>query len=224
MDEPLTSRSPWDSSREVWTGRADDEAAIAAAASAAATAFPQWSRAHDERRERLQRLAQVIAGSQEEIVALLVREAGKTIADARAEAELLGRKITISLEQGLARTPTTLPTSDAPGVVWRPRGVAVVLGPFNFPLHLLHGLAVPALAVGATVVAKPSERCPAVGELYRRLLAAAGLADVARIVQGGAAQASGPVSESKVEPDVSEARDEATPEPKKTKGKRKPRS
>ena len=41
--------------------------------------------------------------------------------------------------------------------------------------------------------------------------------------QGGAAQASGPISEAKPEPDVTEARDEAAPEPKKTKGKRKQR-
>ena len=38
--------------------------------------------------------------------------------------------------------------------------------------------------------------------------------------QGGAAQASGPISESKAEPDVSEARDEGKPEPKKSKRKR----
>ena len=38
--------------------------------------------------------------------------------------------------------------------------------------------------------------------------------------QGGAAQASGPVSEAKAEPDVTDARDEAKPEPK-TKAKRK---
>jgi succinylglutamic semialdehyde dehydrogenase len=189
MDIPLSSRSPWDSAQEVWAGRMADAAAITAAVALAAASFPRWSLAHDERRAALQRLAQVIAASQAEIIDLLVHEAGKTLIDARAEAELLERKITITLDQGLARTPSALPSGDAPGVVWRPRGVAAVLGPFNFPLHLLHGLVVPALAVGATVVAKPSERCPALGALYHRLLAAAGLAGVAQIIQGGATQA-----------------------------------
>ncbi len=64
-----------------------------------------------------------------------------------------------------------------------------MLGPFNFPLHLLHGLVVPALAVGCTVVAKPSERCPGLGELYRACVGAAGLGQVCRIVQGGHATA-----------------------------------
>ncbi|MEK7412898.1 MAG: aldehyde dehydrogenase family protein, partial [Planctomycetota bacterium] len=112
---------------------------------------------------------------------LLVREAGKTRADAEAEADLLPKKITLTIEQALART--TAPAGSA--ITWRPRGVATIIGPYNFPLHLLHGLVVPALAVGCTVIAKPSERCPALGELYRQLLVRAGLDSVCRVVQGG---------------------------------------
>jgi len=63
--------------------------------------------------------------------------------------------------------------------------VLAVLGPFNFPLHLLHGLVVPALAVGCPVVAKVSEHCPALGECYAACLDEAGLGEVVRIVQGG---------------------------------------
>lgn len=187
----LISHSPWDLRQTVWRGGATDPAGLAAAISLVADRFPSWAQDHDGRRARLSRLREILAARRTAIVELLVREAGKTDSDAQAEADLLGKKISITLDQGLARTPLTA-RSTAPGepaVVWRPRGVAAVLGPFNFPLHLLHGLVVPALAVGCTVVAKPSERCPALGALYAGCLAEAGLADACAIVQGDAAVA-----------------------------------
>jgi succinylglutamic semialdehyde dehydrogenase len=60
-----------------------------------------------------------------------------------------------------------------------------VLGPFNFPLHLAHGHVVPALLAGNTVVFKPSEVTPGCGELYARIVDAAGLPPgVVNVVQG----------------------------------------
>src|SRR4029077_7671315 len=46
----------------------------------------------------------------------------------------------------------------------KPRGVMAVIGPFNFPAHLPNGHIIPALACGNTVVFKPSEKTPAVGQ------------------------------------------------------------
>jgi len=190
MPDEIISRSPWDGrivGREPTTSAAD----VVAAVTALAVAFPSWARA-DDRAVRLQALADVLATRRQEIADLLIAEAGKVRADALAEADLLVAKIAVSLGAGLARTPlATVAACAAPGprAWWRPRGVAVVLGPYNFPLHLLHGLVVPALAVGCTVLAKPSERCPALGALYRRCLDAAGLSTVVRVVQGGAAVA-----------------------------------
>jgi succinylglutamic semialdehyde dehydrogenase len=184
MSQPLVSRSPWDGA-VVWSGTAADADACVAAVGAAAQAFPAWSRDQDARRAALERLAQACAAAKPRIVALLIAEAGKCRADAEAEADLLAKKVAVTLGPGLARTPQAVGGNDA-HLVWRPRGVAVVLGPFNFPLHLLHGLVAPALAVGCTVVAKPSERCPALGALYAELIAQAGLAHACRVVQGGA--------------------------------------
>lgn len=184
MSQPLTSRSPWNG-EAVWTGMTADGAACAAAVIAAAQAFAVWSRDHDGRRAALERLAQVCASARPRIVELLIVEAGKCRTDAEAEADLLTKKIAVTLGPGLARTPLSASGSEAQ-IVWRPRGVATVLGPFNFPLHLLHGLVVPALAVGCTVVAKPSERCPALGALYATVIAEAGLDHVCRVVLGGA--------------------------------------
>ena len=162
-----------------------DTTACAAAVTAAAQAFAVWSRDHDRRRVALERLAQACASARPRIVDLLIAEAGKCRADAEAEADLLAKKIAVTLGPGLARTPLSASGSEAQ-IIWRPRGVAAVLGPFNFPLHLLHGLVVPALTVGCTVVAKPSERCPALGALYASLIVEAGLDHVCRVVLGGA--------------------------------------
>jgi len=182
----LISRSPWDGSL-VGEAASTTPAALTAAITRLAQAIPAWSPAANlpVRAAALQRFATVLRAARAEIVALLVREAGKCQADAQAEADLLPRKIEISLGAGLTRTPLT-----GEPLRFRPRGVAACFGPFNFPLHLLHGLVVPALAVGCTVLAKPSERLPALGMLYARLATQAGLDEVLQVVLGGAALAS----------------------------------
>lgn len=182
---PLVSRSPWTGAvlGEVPSASVNDGATTVALM---AEAFAAWSLDAAERRMLLNGFGARLVAARGELVRLLIDEAGKNCIDAEAEADLLPKKIAISLEAGLARTPQTVVSGHEPQVFWRPRGVAVILGPFNFPLHLLHGLVVPALAVGCTVVAKPSERCPLLGALYARLLTESGLAGVCRVVQGGA--------------------------------------
>jgi succinylglutamic semialdehyde dehydrogenase len=200
----LVSHSPWDGAEvaRVPVAGADEVATRVARADAA---FPAWAAASvAHRAERLRTLAAACVAARARIVALLIREAGKVQADAEAEADLLAKKVAVTLDQGMALAPGAdgLPGYPASGpgrIVWRPRGVAAVLGPFNFPLHLLHGLVVPALAVGCTVVAKPSERCPGLGELYRTLIATAGLDGVCAVVQGGAAVAAALVAQPAVQ-------------------------
>jgi succinylglutamic semialdehyde dehydrogenase len=188
----ITSVSPWDEREQVFSTSASDATAIGGAVARLAASARAWAEDAPARVAGLERLAGVLARRRQETVALLVREAGKVESDAVQEADLLVRKIAISLTAGLARTPPPSAAAGSPGEPWqrwRARGLAAVLGPFNFPLHLLHGLVVPALAVGATVLAKPSERCPALGELYRSCLLEAGLGEVCAVVQGGAAVA-----------------------------------
>ena len=179
------SRSPW-TGEEVARVAFDAQDHVASLVNKLAATFPAWSRDLALRRTSLERFAVVLGEARSRIIALLVREAGKNHLDAEAEADLLPKKIAISLAAGLARTPQLLNNHLEPQTIWRPRGVAAILGPFNFPLHLLHGLVVPALAVGCTVMAKPSERCPALGALYGELLATAKLDAVCRVIHGGA--------------------------------------
>jgi succinylglutamic semialdehyde dehydrogenase len=179
----LSSQSPWDG-QPVWSSESASPASAATAVAAAAAAAPAWAEA--DRSTALRRLGRAVADHRTAIETLLVREAGKTAEDAATEAGLLAKKIDVTLGEGQARTPGVPAFGSAVSLAWRPRGVAVCIGPSNFPLHLLHGLVVPALAVGCTVVAKPSERTPALGELYRALLNEAGLIGPAQVVLGGA--------------------------------------
>ena len=60
-----------------------------------------------------------------------------------------------------------------------------VIGPFNFPGHLPNGHIIPALATGNTVVFKPSDKTPAVGQLIARMIHEAGLPPgVFNMIQG----------------------------------------
>ncbi|MEK7413065.1 MAG: aldehyde dehydrogenase family protein, partial [Planctomycetota bacterium] len=77
----LISISPWNPQDRVFTGETANSTAIEIALAAMSSAFPTWSCATD-RCERLRAFAQTLTGARADVVALLVREAGKTRADA----------------------------------------------------------------------------------------------------------------------------------------------
>jgi succinylglutamic semialdehyde dehydrogenase len=185
--EYLRSVSPADPSDElgrfpVWDAAAVDEAVVRARA-----AFPAWRDAGPEARARvLCRFRDLAAARQAELAELVAREVGKALWDARAEATLVPAKVDATLDAGL-RLVATLEAGAGARATFHPRGVLAVLGPFNFPAHLPNGHIVPALATGNTLVFKPSDLAPAVGEWLARALRDAGLPPgVLELVQGGA--------------------------------------
>lgn len=158
---------------------------VDAAVARARAAFPAWRDAgFDARASILRRFQQVVSARTEELASLIAREVGKAIWDARGEAKLVPAKVDVSLNEGMQEIA---PLAPAPGAraTFHPRGVLSVLGPFNFPAHLPNGHIVPALATGNTVVFKPSELTPAVGEWLVRAWQEAGLPPgVLELVQG----------------------------------------
>ena len=60
-----------------------------------------------------------------------------------------------------------IPRAELPGeeneTFYEPRGVAVVIAPWNFPLAILCGMSAAALAAGNTVFMKPAEQSPLSG-------------------------------------------------------------
>lgn len=70
-------------------------------------------------------------------------------------------------------------------VVSEPRGVTLVLGPWNYPLQLTLAPAIASLAAGNTVVLKPSEHAPRSAEVLDRVVRAALPPEHAAVVRGG---------------------------------------
>jgi succinylglutamic semialdehyde dehydrogenase len=187
-DELLELRSPADLDDVI--GRWPVQTAHAAeAVHAARRAFASWRRAPAESRAaHLRAYAKALGTHRDELCTAISRAIGKPLWESRTEVDAMIAKVDISLGTGLELVRTQA-HPDLGGLVrYRPIGVAVVIGPFNFPGHLANGHIVPALATGNTVVFKPSERAPEVGEIMARCFVEAGFpAGVVQVVQGGAA-------------------------------------
>ncbi len=162
--------------------------AVDAAVVQAREAFLSWSLLSLESRiERVMALKAAIEARREAFALQLSQEVGKPLWEARTEVSAALNKIDISVRDGLELVAPREMGSRAQRYAFRPLGVCAVLGPFNFPLHLVHGHVVPALLTGNTVVIKPSELAPGVGQLYAECFAEAGFArGVCNLVQGDA--------------------------------------
>jgi acyl-CoA reductase-like NAD-dependent aldehyde dehydrogenase len=140
-------------------GAAEVEAAVTGAAKAARG----WARtAPAERAAALTAAARRLRDRVDELAELQSREGGKPLGDSRGGVEAGIGTLEQYAELGpLHRGKTLQGGWDATDLMlWEPRGVCAVLTPWNDPVAIaLQGLAA-ALAVGNTVVFKPSERTP----------------------------------------------------------------
>lgn len=195
---PIESRDPSNPSRVVWSGRGAPSQ-VARAIAAAREAAVTWARTPRARRVAVLRRYQSLCNARSAAIARLIcDETGKALWDCAAEAALLGAKVDITLDEGpqgalsrVADIELSLGASRMGRAWFRPHGVMAVVGPFNFPAHLPNGHIVPALAMGNTVVFKPSDKTPGVGQLLGELFAEAldaegAPAGVVNVVQGGA--------------------------------------
>ncbi len=174
--------------KKVWTGTAASAQDVDAAFTAARAAFEGWSRTSlSARMDIVERYKALALAAKPAMAELIARETGKVLWDATGEGGALSAKADISLTAYADRTGT-LERDTAFGrasLQHRAHGVLAVLGPYNFPAHLPNGQILPALIAGNTVVFKPSEQCPAVGEALTKLYAEAGFpAGVINMVQG----------------------------------------
>jgi succinylglutamic semialdehyde dehydrogenase len=141
---------------------------------AAKKAFQTWSQVPSEKRvEMIRKLKDVYVAHADQIAEIISRETGKPLWEAATEAKSMASKIDITLDFSLKliqeeRIANALPNVDG-YIRHRPRGVMAVLGPFNFPGHLPNGHIIPALVTGNTVVFKPSELTPAIGQFMAQL-------------------------------------------------------
>ena len=144
----------------------DDAESVGAAAARARTAQAAWGALPvRERTRRLKRARREMVRVRGEIFDLLERETGKARFD--VVGELMGTCLDIGYLARRApywlhpRPASTLPLLGKRGlVVYKPRGVIGIISPWNAPLNLALGDAVPALLAGNAVLIKPSELAP----------------------------------------------------------------
>src|SRR5437868_11638872 len=132
------------------------------AVKAARAAFRKWSRTPFEERARLlERAAAIMERRRYELSAVEVLEVGKPWAEADGdirEAMDFCRFYAAQMRRlGRPRLTQHVPGEDSYHH-YSPRGVALVISPWNFPTAILCGMASAALVTGNTVIMKPSEQ------------------------------------------------------------------
>ncbi len=146
----------------------------------AARAAPAWDATPAETRAAaLERAADLYERHRVELVALIIREGGRTIPAVLSEV----REACDFLRYYAARAradfaqPVSLPgpTGERNEIALHGRGVFACIAPWNFPLAIFTGQVAAALAAGNAVIAKPAEQTPLVAAAAVRLLLAGGI-------------------------------------------------
>jgi RHH-type proline utilization regulon transcriptional repressor/proline dehydrogenase/delta 1-pyrroline-5-carboxylate dehydrogenase len=110
------------------------------------------------------------------------READADVAEAMDYLKYYGREM---LRLAKPRDTQRLP-SETNLYLYEPRGVAVVIAPWNFPLAILTGMTAAALVTGNCALMKPAEQSPMMAAHLLVILRQAGLPDDAcQLLQGG---------------------------------------
>jgi RHH-type proline utilization regulon transcriptional repressor/proline dehydrogenase/delta 1-pyrroline-5-carboxylate dehydrogenase len=139
-----------------------------------------WDRLGGPARAKVLDLAaDMVERDRARLMAVLIREAGKTIPAAQAEvretADLL-RYYAVEARRLLsAAAPLKSPTGEQNAIELRARGPFACIAPWNFPLAIFVGQIAAALAAGNPVLAKPAEQTPITAMLAVRILHEAGV-------------------------------------------------
>mgnify|MGYP001155178488 FL=1 len=160
------------------------------AVNTAANAQLAWDRLGGAGRAPVLRaMADALEADLDRLVALLSREAGKTLNDGVAEVREAAdfcRYYALLAERDFGGRQTLKgPTGETNELVLHGRGVFACISPWNFPLAIFTGQIAAALAAGNGVVAKPAEQTPLIAAEAVRLYYKAGLnPDLLALVPG----------------------------------------
>ncbi|HZZ30264.1 MAG TPA: L-glutamate gamma-semialdehyde dehydrogenase [Pirellulales bacterium] len=178
----FVSRNPSDISQATGNVAAAEKQHAAAAVAAAKRALSEWTALGARRRAGyLLKAAEVMRRRRFELAAWEVYECGKVWREADADV-----CEAIDFCEYYARGAMALDREqevEVPGeenrLLYVPRGVAAIIAPWNFPLAILTGMTVAALATGNTVIMKPAEQSSVVAaklmEIFREIELPAGV-------------------------------------------------
>ncbi|HWB51811.1 MAG TPA: bifunctional proline dehydrogenase/L-glutamate gamma-semialdehyde dehydrogenase PutA [Stellaceae bacterium] len=167
---------PGDRRRRIGIVVSAEAALVDAALTAAAGAAPGWDRTQaGERAVILDRAAELYERDRYRLMALIIREGGRTIPAALSELREAADYLRYYAARARAdfAAPLALPgpTGERNRLALHGRGVFACIAPWNFPLAIFTGQVAAALAAGNAVIAKPAEQTPltaaaAIGHLH----------------------------------------------------------
>jgi RHH-type proline utilization regulon transcriptional repressor/proline dehydrogenase/delta 1-pyrroline-5-carboxylate dehydrogenase len=170
--------SPSDRSRILGVTAEASGADVDAAFAAARAAQPAWDASGGPARaEVLRAMGDALEANRDRLIALLSREAGKTLPDAIAEvreaADFCRYYAHLAETQFAAPEALVGPAGERNSLALKGRGAFVCISPWNFPLAIFTGQIAAALAAGNAVLAKPAEQTPLIAaeavRLYHRV-------------------------------------------------------
>ena len=148
---------------------------VEAAVAAAADAFRTW------RKVSVLERVDICMERSEEMAQMISREVGKTIRESREEmVEFTADHFRRASEDVLRHAGQVLPSTQERTndkriiIVQEPVGVVAAISPWNFPVDIAGIPVVYGLAVGCTVVWKPSEHAPLCANMFAEVLHDAG--------------------------------------------------
>src|SRR3954452_5362373 len=169
------------------------------AVTAAEQAFPEWAGTPAAERSRLLlRIADLIDRDLEKLARAESIDTGKPLSLARTLDIPRAASNFRFFATAILHTENEAHITD--GVAFnytlrQPRGIAGLISPWNLPLYLLSWKIAPALAVGNTAIAKPSELTPMTAFLLCEICAEAGLpGGVLNIVHGTGPNVGAPIT------------------------------
>ncbi|MBI3995667.1 MAG: aldehyde dehydrogenase family protein [Nitrospirae bacterium] len=196
--DTFESRNPADRDEVLGTFPRSNAKDVDEAVHAARKVFPAWrAMSRIKRGEVFDQFVQLIKKDHEELSRLMARECGKAINESRAD-------VTEGIHMaqyvfGAARMPagdviaSEIPEKDA-YMRRHPKGVVAAITPWNFPFAIPLWLLGPSLVEGNTVVFKPSEDTPLMGQKVVEYLERAGIPPgVLNLVQGDGEDAGRPL-------------------------------
>ncbi len=167
------------------------------AVDAAHRAFPRWRALTAKNRSAiLRRWYELITRHTEDLARLLTAEQGKPLNEARAEIAYAASYIEWFAEEARRVYGGTIPghqENKRLAVLREPLGVVAAITPWNFPAAMITRKVAPAMAVGCTVVLKPSDLTPFSALALARLAEEAGVPPGVFNVITGAPEAIGRV-------------------------------
>lgn len=176
----LEVRYPWDGSLTGTAALIDREHLETAITSA--LAFPNESLTRRDRHDILRKAATLLADRRDEFAALITRETGLAIREAKYETSRSSDVLDFAAMEALRDDGRIFSCDISP--IGKPRKIftsrypvklVAAITPFNHPLNqVVHKLA-PAIAAGAPVLLKPSDRTPLTAIKFAELLYQAGL-------------------------------------------------